>query len=215
MSAFLPKEGICYFSVPKCASSTLKHFFFEAENGRAFTAFQVSGKRVSVHGLYKCTSFEAQSSLARGQDWKFAVVRDPVSRVVSAYNNRIVHHAQLENPRFHAANQDGELSASPTLDEFVDKLELYRERSKVVADHVKPLSHFLGRDPDYFDRIFALGELDELHAELAKRFGRDIPGFRRVQATRSKLGASELSPGGREKLEALYEEDYRLFGVKF
>jgi hypothetical protein len=215
MGAHIKSLGVSYFPVPKCACTSLKHFFFELENGRKFRRYTVNDRLVSIQEVYLTEPFEKAAALRPTGAWAFAVVRSPASRVVSCYRNRVVARNPLERTRVAAAIVAQGLPAKPSLSEFVANLEAYRKLSPSVAHHTMPLSHFLGTEPGFFDRIYNLRELPVLTAELAARLKREVPTLRNRQTAGPPLSERDLSEAERRRIDELYSEDNEVFGKYF
>lgn len=215
MSAHFAKAGISYFSVPKCACTSVKHLFFEIENNRRFKVYRINEKPVSVQDVYPTERFETGSRRRADGAWAFAVVRSPAGRVVSCYRNRVVGKNVLLRGKVRQALVDNGVSTKPDLAEFVDRLEDYRRLSPVVAWHLQPLSFFLGTRADYFDRLYNLEQLGEMRGDIAARLGRDVPELQHLQTVGPKLSVADLSPAQINRIDDWYSEDHRVFGRAF
>jgi hypothetical protein len=215
MSAHFAKAGISYFSVPKCACTSVKHLFYQIENNRRFKVYRINEQAVSVQDVYQTERFEAGARRRAPGAWAFAVVRSPAGRVVSCFRNRVVGRNALLRGKVRQALVQNGVSTEPDLSEFVDRLEDYRRLSPVVAWHLQPLSFFLGTQADYFDRLYNLGQLEEMRADLAVRLGRDVPELQHLQTVGPKLSVSDLTPAQVDKIDEWYSEDHRIFGRAF
>lgn len=107
-------------------------------------------------------SFDPSSRIDRPHHFRFAIIRDPVDRLLSAFSNRVlgrvvgVEDSSLS--RSLALGADSEIF----LARFIDELEAYRGKSREITHHTDPLVHFLGDDPDFFTE----GTLCPTFAEL-------------------------------------------------
>ncbi|MCA0858983.1 sulfotransferase family 2 domain-containing protein [Phaeobacter italicus] len=211
MSAHYSNPKVSYFSVPKCACTSLKAFFFRLENDRNFRKCRVNGRLFTVQDVYPTRPFaEVAADTAEGA-WKFAVVRDPVARVLSFYRTNIVHRGLLNRPQLARKLTANGLSTSPNASEFVQQLERYQEVSVPIQWHTQPLSFFLGNDAAWFDLLVSPSELGTLHSELSSRFENvpEIPhrNSKGPKISREDLGAAEIA-----KLETMYSQDFEIFG---
>lgn len=95
MSVFNYKHKISYYPVPKCACTSLKLVFFRIENGYDFRNFRVNGKMRYIHSFYASRKFANARDLDGDDHFRFAVVRDPVERLLSCYSNRVLYYREL------------------------------------------------------------------------------------------------------------------------
>ena len=214
MPVHLPKYKLTYISVPKVACSSLKQFFFQIENGFRFRAFRMNGRRYIIHTLAPCTAFKrVDKSLMRGHA-KIAVVRDPASRIISCYTNKIRNERKLHGLAFTKQQTRSGLVADPTLDNFIDLLPQYAAVSASIHHHSRPLSHFLGRDPAFFDRLFSIRQLSDLTSYVAEKVGEvpKLPHRNKSGGTDTDLSADELNRNKR-RIEEMYSEDLEIFGA--
>ena len=211
MSVFLNDHRIAYFSVPKCGCTSLKSLFFEIENGIPIERLRANGQIVNVHVLYPGLAF-ARAMRESAGDWlRIAVVRDPVSRILSAYENRGIHHGFLRDLELTQEQRKRGLVPSPTIHEFLRNMKAYRSLSRDVEHHTRPITHFLGKDPGVFDRIFRMSELDEMVALLRERIG-SVPALGHKQRGLRKLSRDDLSAEEIAKIERIFAEEIELFG---
>lgn len=210
MAHFSPKWKISYTSVPKNACTSLKNMFYYIENKSNFVNLVRNGSVFHVHNFYGCKAFNPNELSDASSYWKFAVVRDPLQRLVSCYRNRVLHHHELDE-RFIAANfvKEGALP-KPSLDVFVERLELYCRASRSIAHHTKPHVFFLGSDPHQYDRLFSIGELPLLVTELCDRTGMEL-NLTKEQNLGPQMSVADLSPNAIDKLRAFYKKDYDIF----
>ena len=89
MSVFLWKKNLTYVSIPKVACTSIKHMFFEIENGRPFQPFKISGQFWHIHNFYRGYAFEDLPHPRIADHRRLTVVRDPFGTHDSfgAHNN--------------------------------------------------------------------------------------------------------------------------------
>lgn len=211
MSIFDYVRKLSYYPVPKCACSSLKMYFFEINNGFPFRDFWVNGTINYIHDIFPTMSFQDASSLDKEDQFRFAVLRDPVERLLSCYSNRVVHHGELSlesNPD--SALYEG-LVFDPSLEQFIDNLEAYRNFSPSIAHHSDPLTCFLGRDPGFFSKIYTLRRIGELVDDIEALTGTSVR-LGHEQSGGPKISIDALSTHRIQKLKEFYAEDYEIFG---
>lgn len=215
MCIHLADYKVSYFAVPKCACTSLKTMFFEVENGFEWRKFKANGKDFWVHNAYPTLEFEAARRNAPNENWKFAVLRNPMDRLVSCYRNRVMRgrgqkQLQSRSPELVAKG----LNTKPDFGTFVAEYDTFCALSSDIKGHSRPLSYFLGRDPSYYDRLFRLSELKELMTELGHRIT-NLPQLMHLQTRGAETWVGEITDGTRNRIRELFDEDYKLFGAHF
>ena len=215
MPVLMHEQKYAYFPVPKCACTSLKHFFFEIENGFRFKSFKVNGRPRYIHNAaYPSNEFNAYMQDATKDMHCVAVVRDPISRVLSCYANRVLHHRELDNVELSDKDIERGMTQRPTLDLFLRFFRRYRELSGPIAHHSRSLSYFLGKDSSFFHRIYDISQVGQMIEDMKVWF-RSVPELRRMQKSGLKLTAADLSPKQIAKVKNLFAEDYEVFGDFF
>lgn len=210
MAIVLNKWKISYVPVPKAACSSLKLMFFHLENGRDFQPAMRNGQMFHIHRFYATTAFASLPHAAIQDHWRIAVVRDPVKRFLSCYSNRVCHYKELSQRHLPPDAIRSGATPNPSLEEFVEKLELYRQYSKPIKHHTDPQIFFLGEDENYFHRIFQMHELQELVHEVSARTKTPLE-LPHAQSHGPKLSTSELSANAVTKIKKFYQQDYDCF----
>jgi len=215
MAIHVTKFKMSFFNVPKCASSTLRHFFFEVENGFVFRSFTLNGKKFGLNTLYGALPFEQAKEAVSEDSWTATLVRDPMERVVSCYRNRVVAHKVLEKAAPSKLVERG-LSATPDLANFIERLEDYQAVSFPVLHHSRKLSHFLGDDPSFYHKIYGIDALkSKLAEDVRKRTKRKVPDLGWLQTAGPDMDVSSLTSQQKHSLKKMFEQDYDLYGSYF
>lgn len=164
MPYIMPAQRMAFFFSPKAGGTSLRAFLFHVENGFPFRDYSVQGARVHANTLVVNYRFNRVDHAPLAAYRRFALLRDPVKRFLSAYSNRVLHYRELS---IEAAGQhllrEG-LAPDPDIATFVDNYVGYLRCSKQLARHFLKQQKFVGPDPDYYDRIFMLEEVDRLVA---------------------------------------------------
>jgi hypothetical protein len=189
------KTRTVYFPVPKNGSTSLRHLFFEIENGFAFTPFKLNGRSQDLFWLYRHNRPFARIAVPEGYS-KIAVVRDPFARFVSNY-------------RWLAADWKSRFQEAPSIDRFIARFGEFVKHSPKARFHLATQSVHLGGDLSYFDRIFRMERLSEVADFLAERGGMEL---RLPWTNRSPDLDDAVSDASLEDIRRLYRRDYELLG---
>jgi hypothetical protein len=210
------RHKISYFSVPKCACSSAKSLLFEIENGFPFKPFRVNDKLYGIHPLAKCIAFDKQPHDRIADHVKVAIVRDPVARILSCYEDKIAKGKAFKksNTASIAAANKRKLPLHPDFSEFVERIDEYRRVSTNIAHHSNELRFFLGNTTNTFDRIFDMSELPDFAAYLSEISGTKVEMPHRNKSNRT-VPREEISEGTRALIAKKYESDYKIFGAFF
>lgn len=212
---YLSDQKLIYIPIPKNACTSIKHALHEIEFGKRFdAALPEFSDYQEHHDYYKKRShaFTSVSALRKRTDTtRFALIRDPVKRLISCYRNRVLDLGDLESSREILKNEG--LPIDPDLNTFVLNLAEYRRINKSIEHHSRPQYKFLGGTIDYLDHIFTLRSISELE-EMLQRFKPNL------KLRQRKTGGTDvtLNDISREALDAaieFYKKDYRLLGDYF
>ena len=136
--------------------------------------------------------------------FKFALVRDPIKRLISCYRNRVLYHSNLE-PLVEANIIQG----WPSLDEFALQIDFFVEQSLVIEHHAASQSMVFNNDLSVFDKIYRMEEINQVAKDISDLYERPLK-MPRDQTGGPKLNLGHLSEQAFEKLLEYYSDDYRL-----
>ena len=211
MGIYMRRHKVTFVTVPKCACTSMQHFCFHVENGRPYKPIMINGRRLNIHEIGYTKDEFAKTPFKSVEDhWKAAIIRDPVSRMVSAYRSQVLHYKRLETGRARARLEEAGLSVTPSFSEFVSNLPGYQRAVNAIARHTKPLSFFLGTDPSWYDALYDLSEIDALAAEINRRCKTDVP-LRHRQKEGPVMGADAVTEADATRVRELFETDYTLW----
>ncbi|MDA7429585.1 sulfotransferase family 2 domain-containing protein [Primorskyibacter aestuariivivens] len=215
MTVILHQHRLFYAAVPKVACTSLKHMFFEAENGFAFQDYQANGQDKHIHNAAYPTMLRTEYPENQIADFlRVAVIRNPIRRLLSAYGNRVVLHRELSEEKAGPALQRLGLSPDPDLDSFVDNLEAYAEAHASIHHHIRPMVDFLGSDPGYFHHFYRLDAMPRFMEKINTHMGTNFK-LARMQTGGPKLLPNVLSEERIARLHAFYHQDFDAFGEYF
>jgi len=205
--AAVMKPKLFYFPVPKNAGTSLRQCFFEIENGWPYREMIINGKTIELFHL-----LATPGPFQPAPEWdgflKIAVVRDPISRLISVYKNRVQHYREISTADFTSYNIPTSLPKNPDLNTFIDGLLEYR-KIPTIAHHTNTQTHFLGDNIDYYDRIFRFEQLNEIETFLSDRLGNTVK-LPKLRAHGPSIESERLSSAMRDKATIYYRSDYNL-----
>ncbi len=162
MPYIMPAQRMAFFFSPKAGGTSLRAFLFHAENGFPFRDYSVQGARVDANMLAANYRFNRTDHDALRGYRRFALLRDPVKRFLSGYSNRVLHYRELSIEAAGPQLLSEGLPPDPDLATFVDNYIGYLRCSRPLARHFLKQQKFIGSNPDYFERIFRLENMDDL-----------------------------------------------------
>ncbi|WP_417209959.1 sulfotransferase family 2 domain-containing protein [Antarctobacter sp.] len=201
---------LAYVALPKAACSSVK----QALAGLDPWVHVPKQPDVGVwHRAYPTRRFNPEL-WSRYQDcFRFCVVRDPASRLMSCYTDIVVKRRALgHSPRVRAAKG---LPLMPDPDTFFMRLARYRRKSSIVKHHVLGASVFLGQNlsGDY-DRVYRTCQLGELADDLSRHTGERVT-MTNANPSGGALSLWDLSGRTIDRLRPILEAEYRYLDGHF
>jgi hypothetical protein len=209
-------KGI-YFPIPKAGSSTIKtyicdHFAPPLKRPRSEPDFNIHS---DVN--YPSAPF---SRLEKYQGYsRFAVVRDPLERLVSCYQEKIVQTKERGKrlrygfERYNRLLRRELFSLDMSLEDFIRAVTKIPDAFS--DEHFRSQHMFLPRNPkqnvDFFIR---LEELDARLAEFTQEAGAPVWPVRIVNKSRAQNEIPLISPGCLTAFKKRYAKDYELTGYQ-
>lgn len=199
------RMGLLYFPLPKVANTSLKWFFVLNATG---PDIKNKIRERNVHRFFdRPGPFDSRVIRENSDLEPFVVIRDPISRLLSCYGNRIAHwKVQLKTGKSRRAIERADLPAEPTADEFFLNLRKYQRASFPVYLHTAPCSVFLGRSLEPFAHVHRLENMDRLTQFLASRANGYPRRMGRYRTEGPKITLDDLTLKARRAL-AVYAED--------
>lgn len=200
---------LAYFPVPKIACSSVKTCIFDIENKISVEERKRIEPNFKVHSVYRASSF---SSAKKGvpQDFeKFAIVRDPLERFFSCFNEKVlIKKVIVKSKKMTEFCNLNRLKQSPNLEEFVTQFHKYCELP-FFRQHFGSQAYFLGNNLNYFDHLFSIKKLFQLEKLLSEKLDRVIV-LPRENVQKKIVGMESLTHNLSVKLENIFNEDLQL-----
>ena len=209
---------LCYFSIPKVGSSTVKRYLIE----HGYANLSLDGKEIgmsNIHG-YPFPRADAAGILELKGFTKFAVVRDPYRRIWSCYVDKIVRNREngrALHPGFERYNR---LSGLRVFHLEMDFPSFLRSVSRIpdwMADgHFRSQHRFIASHAGklMLDRIIRLEEMDAEMRSMTSLLG--IPEWNPPNINPSKAGklAFEWTDAEIRIVNHRYRADFDLLGYQ-
>ena len=196
-------KTLVYYPCPKNANTSAKLFFAKHlgidKNYYFFGDITPKYKDVGLkkdgrQSLYTFLPSKPKFSKVIA-DYKCCIIRDPISRFVSCYKNRILYHKDLEF-RDH------------TIDMILDKLEnnIYENQ------HFLPQNYFLGKNLNYYSFYETTKNIKLFAEKINDFFGKKID-FPTLQTGGKNLNIN-LTQKQLKRLGKIYDDDFQIFNFK-
>lgn len=209
--AICAKARVVYHPAPKNAGTSMREYLFHIENGRPYLPMILNGKKVELFMLYGVPEAFRPCTQLSGFE-RFAIIRDPISRFISAYANRILDPRWHDRRHYQLCESLG-LDPVPSLERFVEGIDDYR-RIPAVSHHTRAQCFFLGDDLSYYHRVFRIEELSDAISYLESRSGVQVP-FPSLKSDGPKVSRADIGSALESRIAAICEEDYRLLGMYY
>jgi hypothetical protein len=212
----LPEYSLGYRGLPKTASSTIKYSiacFFE--NGCEDGYLIKDGIPTDGHKYFK-----PSMGVIDKMRFRFIVLRDPIKRFLSMYNDRVLAKNELDmdflqekQPLITKEFLNNSIPFRPFLSDFIKYIIEYRKTIS-IGHHMTSIFWVTRGSLDIFTNIYKIEELNNLEKDLKDVFKDDSFSFinRNVTADRSKkyFGLRNLKEKDFEWLLNWYQKDYEL-----
>jgi hypothetical protein len=155
-------QRMAFFFSPKSGGTSLRAFLFHVENGFPFRDHWVQGERFDANRLTTNYRYSRVDQTSLKGLRRFALVRDPITRFLSGYSNRVLHYRELSIEAAGRQLLREGLAPDPDLATFLDNYVGYLSCSKSLARHFLKQQRFIGYTPGEYEQIFRLEEIDNL-----------------------------------------------------
>ena len=194
-------KKLVYYPCPKNANTSAKFFFakhMNLEDKFIFLSDNIPQYKQTRSMFQKEKKINIVSFLPSKQkfkkimaDEKCCLIRHPIKRFISAYNNRILYH---KDKQFN----------DHSVDMIIEKLENNLFENK----HFLPQTYFLGNDLKYYTIVANTENIYEFEKKVNSFFEKRIK-FPKIQTGGNKFNL-ELNKSQLNKIENIYIQDFNL-----
>lgn len=209
MTVEIPAYKLVYMPVPKAACTSVKAALSTIDPAKPLAPAQIEEDEHIVHDAYQTRRFRPHrwEPFCDGTWWRFAVIRDPLKRVLSVYTDMIMSRNILPNsPRL---RDQTALPIDPDPDFFFQNLLDYMEHSSIIKHHALSSHLFIGKDPSQFDRWYRTDELSLLAQDMSEHVGEEVT-IPRFNSSKGKLDPDALTLKTHRHLAAFLDEEYEV-----
>ena len=198
---------IGYKFIPKVASTSLKQWFHYLEYGNF-------NENVHLHYRDSITDIE-------NCQFKFLIVRDPVKRFLSVYNNQVIRYERCSRPQIKRRHPNlfqqmlNHNFFNPSLSTFIKHLNFYRNIWS-IKHHTDSIVDLINYRDFIFDKIYPIENLNEaiddiLHVLKSHKVYKSPPKIPRKNATNffEEKTLRDISEEELNEIITFYEKDYQ------
>ncbi|GMH39671.1 hypothetical protein BSKO_07569 [Bryopsis sp. KO-2023] len=217
------RDKVCVSGIPKCGSSTMNILLRRMNGIKSWndTKGHTHGSVNGLHWVNAKKNFTAYQEVMNDPSWiKLLVVREPASRVLSAYLDKILNLKEFGRIGYHGKEVP---SFDYVLDHFVNVTE--QGRMRLTDPHFRPMSEFASTRLVRYDFVARIESLaDDLEVFLTSlglwdKYGASGWGINGdLSFTKAKRhNAGVMGKGERitnetlRKIYTIYKEDYARF----
>jgi len=195
---------LAYFCIPKCGKTSVKSLM--AEIGRPNDAFNNYGAK----------QFNWRDrSRAKDTDFRFTVMREPLSRLISAYSDRVADRDDIRRSGLSTTMcKMLKLNPSPCPEEFVLNLRKYALINDRIYRHVIPQVNYVGKQADYYHKVYRIQDIPVLAQDLSEMLDLNLQ-TRKSNSSKKKASLDDLSSEAIEFAKEYYRDDYDVYGEYF
>jgi hypothetical protein len=205
MVVAISAHRIAYMALPKAACSSVKAALSSIDLDMTIPQEELRRNGDIVHKYYPTRRFRPHRWEQYDGWWRFAVVRDPLSRLLSVYTDRVIGRQELKASR--RLRQVEHLTVDPDPDFFFQNIQSYKRFSSAVKHHALPARLFIGPRPLRYDAVYRVNELPDLGKKLSEITGQPVS-IPRLNKSQAKLKFDDLAPPTQDVLREVLAQEY-------
>lgn len=201
-------DGIYLTSIPKNASTSLKSMIIE----RFHNDKNVNPHSIFGNPFFKTNDYEKETDK---NDLKLISIREPLERFISYYNKNIIEEKSLqEELLFTDKKKEFGLDLTPSLDSFINKLNVYCYMFNDVLHHILPQSAYFD-DIKKYDLAVNVNESHLLGEAISKKLNLEtaiLPP--RKMVSKKPIKEINIDEELKEKINLLFHDDKNIKNKK-
>jgi hypothetical protein len=205
MVVAISAHSIAYMALPKAACSSVKTALSSIDPDIIIPQEELRRNGDIIHKFYPTRRFRPHRWEHYDGWWRFAVVRDPLARLLSVYTDRVIGRQELKASR--RLRQVKHLSVDPDPDFFFQNIQSYKKLASAVKHHALPARLFIGPRPLRYDAVYRVNELPALSKKLSEITGHPVS-IPRLNRSRAKLNFDDLARPTQDILRDLLAQEY-------
>ena len=222
---YLKKNKIIYVAIPKAACSSIKLAIAKILNLNLNNSTSIhSSKAIRIHDeliwrKYNLFFLLKSSFIARNKNKNiktFTVVRNPYSRIFSAWQNKILEKEPMYALKYNNLSENIYPNTIRSIQLSFESFMVYLESNMSKVDsfdnHWKPQSLYLELGNVDYDFIGKVEEFEKVEIYLKHNLNAPEIKLERLNETMMKFNSVFLTPRAVSIIQKIYKDDFKNFG---
>jgi hypothetical protein len=208
----MKSHDIGYKFIPKTASTSIKYLLFEIEKGRPFIP-PVKGEKFDKP-IHRWAEEKRNADISECK-YRLLVIRDPIERFLSAFNEKIFHKRWLKDHKFFKDKLlYADASSLPNINYFIENMGTFLNEYEYLNHHIKPATQFIGEIRlSFFTHIYPIENIQHLYEDVGRWTGAkaQLPHRNNSKIKKKQFTLADISEQNLLLLETFFKCDYELF----